>query len=329
MTNTYFECALRTFEIESEAIRRTIEMLDPAAFQKACEILLGVQGRVAVTGMGKSGHVARKISSTLSSTGTPAMFLHPAEGAHGDIGMLKPGDAVVMLSKSGESDELFSLLPALLDRHIPIIAITAQLESKLGSAAEQSGGVALQIVIDEEACPNDLAPTASTTASLVLGDALAMALLEARKFTSLDFAKLHPAGALGRKLTLTVRDLMVSGKAVPVVSPSDDLATVMNEITSKRLGSTAVVEDGRLVGIVTDGDLRRFFQSQEQINIRAVRAGQIMIAHPRSTAPHVLAIEALRSMENETPKVMQLVVVDGEKLVGMIHLHDLVKAGIS
>jgi arabinose-5-phosphate isomerase len=329
MTNSYFECALRTFEIESRAIRRTIELLDPAAFQKACEILLAVGGRVAVTGIGKSGHVARKISSTLSSTGTPAIFLHPAEGAHGDIGMLKPGDAIIMLSKSGESDELFSLLPALLDRKIPIIAITAQPHSKLGSAASQSGGVTLLIVIDEEACPNDLAPTASTTAALVLGDALAMALLEARKFTSLDFAKLHPAGALGRKLTLTVRDLMVSGDAIPIVSPEDDLATVMNEITSKRLGSTAVVDGGKLLGIVTDGDLRRFFQSREQVSVRSVQAKEIMISGPRTTTPETLAIDALRSMENEQSKVMQLVVIEADRLIGMIHLHDLVKAGIS
>ena len=329
LTNSFFDCALRTFEIESKAVRRTIESLDPAIFQKACEILLAVEGRVAVTGMGKSGHVARKISSTLSSTGTPAIFLHPAEGAHGDIGMLKPGDAIIMLSKSGESDELFSLLPALLDRHIPIIAITAQPNSKLGQAASQSGGVTLAIVIDEEACPNDLAPTASTTASLVLGDALAMALLESRKFTSLDFAKLHPAGALGRKLTLTVRDLMVTGERMPIVSPDDDLSEVMTEITSKRLGSTAVVKDGKLVGIVTDGDLRRYFQAQEQVNIRAVKAQDIMIPNPRTTSPDVLAIEALRSMENDTPKVMQLVVLEGKRLVGMIHLHDLVKAGIS
>jgi arabinose-5-phosphate isomerase len=329
LTNPYFDCALRTFDIESRAVRRTIESLDPSAFQKACEILLSVEGRVAVTGMGKSGHVARKISSTLSSTGTPAIFLHPAEGAHGDIGMLKPGDAIIMLSKSGGSDELFSLLPALLDRKIPIIAITAQPESKLGAAAQQSGGVTLPIVVDEEACPNDLAPTASTTAALVLGDALAMALLEARKFTSLDFAKLHPAGALGRKLTLTVRDLMVSGAALPVVSPDDNLATVMSEITSKRLGATAVVTSGKLLGIVTDGDLRRFFQSREEINVRNVTAKEIMISDPRSTSQDTLAIDALRSMENELPKVMQLVVMEGTSLVGMIHLHDLVKAGIS
>lgn len=329
LTNSYFDCALKTFEIESNAIRRTIESLDPKSFQKACELLLAVEGRVAVTGMGKSGHIARKLSSTLSSTGTPAMFLHPTEGAHGDIGMLKPGDAIIMLSRSGESEELFSLLPALLERRIPIIAITAQPHSKLGSAAAQSGGVTLQIVIDEEACPNDLAPTASTTAALVLGDALAMALLEARKFSSLDFARLHPAGALGRRLTLTVRDLMVSGDSVPAVSPEADLSEVMNEITSKRLGATAVVEDSALLGIVTDGDLRRYFQSREQVNVRSVKAREIMITAPRTTTADTLAIDALRSMENDRPKVMQLVVLDGGRLVGMIHLHDLVKAGIS
>lgn len=330
LTNSYFECALRTFEIESRAVRRTIESLSPQDFQRACEILLAVEGRVAVTGMGKSGHIARKLSSTLSSTGTPAMFLHPAEGAHGDIGMLKPGDAIVMLSKSGESDELFSLLPALLDRKIPIVAITAQPTSKLGSAASQSGGIVLPIVIDEEACPNDLAPTASTTAALILGDALAMALLEARKFTSLDFAKLHPGGALGRKLTLTVRDLMISGSNIPVVSPDNNLSIVMNEITSKRLGCTAVVEDGTLLGIITDGDLRRYFQLHEQVSIRAVSAREITVTGARTTKPDVLAIDALRSMENELPKVMQLLVLDdSSKLVGVLHLHDVVRAGIA
>jgi arabinose-5-phosphate isomerase len=330
LSNSYFDCALRTFEIESRAVRRTIESLDPSSFQRACEILLRIEGRVAVTGMGKSGHIARKLSSTLSSTGTPAMFLHPAEGAHGDIGMLKPGDAIVMLSKSGESDELFSLLPALLDRKIPIVAITAQPNSKLGNAARESGGVVLPIVVEEEACPNDLAPTASTTAALVLGDALAMALLEARKFTSIDFAKLHPAGALGRKLTLTARDLMVSGSSIPQVSPEADLGVVMDEITSKRLGCTAVTQSGKLLGIITDGDLRRYFQAHEQVTLRAVTAREIMVEDPRSITPETLAIDALRSMENDTPKVMQLVVLDTSgQLVGMLHLHDLVKAGIS
>lgn len=330
MSNAYFDCAVRTFEIESSAIRRTIELLSPEAFKRACELVLGATGRVVVTGMGKSGHVARKIASTLASTGTPAMFLHPAEGAHGDVGMLMSGDVILMLSKSGESDELFSLIPSLLAKRVPIVAITANSQSKLAQAAETSGGVLLPIVVDEEACPNDLAPTASTTAALVLGDALAMALLEARQFTSSDFAKLHPAGALGRKLTLRVRDLMTAGAGVPIVPPDADLLRVMDEMTSKRFGCTCVGLNGTLLGIITDGDLRRYFQSHHSVDLHQVYANDIMIANPRTTMPDVLAIDALRSMEHDVPKVMQLIVLDTDRTIGgIIHLHDIVKAGIS
>lgn len=325
----FFQCALKTFEIESAAIQRTIDGLSSADFDKACELLLNATGRVIVTGMGKSGHIARKLASTLSSTGTPAIFLHPAEAAHGDIGLLKEGDVMLMLSKSGGSEELFSVLPAVMSRRIPIIAITASTSSRLATAATQSGGVVLKIVVDEEACPNDLAPTASTTATLVLGDAIAMALLDARKFTSQDFAKLHPAGVLGRSLTMTVRDLMASGEAIPVVSPSTDLSEVMHEISRKRFGCAIVMELNRLIGIITDGDLRRYFQQIEEVHVRKICARDIAISSPRTIQSSSLASEALRSMEQGSPKVMQLVVVERDLVVGMIHLHDIVKAGIS
>lgn len=325
----YIQSAKETFEIEERAIRETRSQLSDNEFVKACELLLATTGRVVVTGIGKSGHIARKIASTLSSTGTPAIFLHPAEAAHGDMGMVRRDDAVLVLSKSGESDELSNILPALQEIGVPIIAITAVRQSRLAMAAQRSDGAVLEIRVNEEACPHDLAPTASTTASLVLGDALAIALLKARSFSSDDFAKLHPAGALGRKLTLAVRDLMTH--EYPKVLPDANLSEVMLEMSSKRFGATSVIEqDGTLCGIITDGDLRRYFQSHEEIHAHQVRAQEIMTANPKTIPEHLRAFEALEIMENGAPKVMQLLVVDAEdKLCGIIHLHDIVKAGIS
>jgi arabinose-5-phosphate isomerase len=329
MSPDYLASARRTFDLESAAIRATFDHLDPAAFTKACDLLLSTTGRVVVSGVGKSGHVANKIASTLSSTGTPAFFLHPSEAAHGDMGMIRSEDVMIMLSKSGASDELFMLLPALLRIGIPIVAITCATQSKLTEAAEQSGGVSLIVTCDEEACPHDLAPTASTTASLVLGDALSVALLEARQFSTTDFARLHPAGALGRRLTLKVCDLMAKDSQVPRVDVSAPLSSVMLEMSAKRVGATAVLDGKRLVGIITDGDLRRFFQSRETIDVHTVTASDLMKATPRTISEDVLAIEALRQME-EAPKVMQLLVTDEtHNLVGVVHMHDIVRAGIS
>jgi arabinose-5-phosphate isomerase len=327
MSNPYFESAKRTFIIEAKALQETIGALSESDFIKACDLLLHCKGRIIVSGIGKSGHIARKIASTLTSTGTPAIFLHPTEAAHGDIGLISRDDILLILSKSGESDELASII----DTAIPIIAITSNPSSRLGKAAKKSGGIVLQTTIKEEACPHDLAPTSSTTAQLVIGDALAIALLEARKFTSNDFAKLHPGGALGRKLTMKVADLMVTDDRVPRTKSDSTLTSIMEEISDKRLGAACVVGDkGELIGIITDGDLRRYFQSHGQIDVRKVIAKDLFSKNPKTTTADTLAIDALHHMEDTLPKVMQLPVL-GERntVIGMIHLHDIVKAGIS
>jgi len=327
--NSFIQSALKTFEIEERAIQSTLEKLDYNAFESACNLILNSSGRVIVTGVGKSGHIANKIASTLASTGTPAFFLHPSEAAHGDVGMVQRDDVLIVLSKSGVSDEVLIVLPSLRAIGVPIIAITCESESKLAIASRESNGVVLLIHCDEEACPHDLAPTASTTAMLVLGDALAIALLEARKFTSLDFARLHPAGALGRKLTFSVNDLMASGEGLPCVPETATLNEVMIEMSRKRFGATAVEKDNRLVGIITDGDLRRYFESHTKIDMQSVKAKDIMSRNPRTVVSGTLAIDALHAMEDTLPKVMQLFVLDANSsLEGIVHIHDIVKAGI-
>jgi arabinose-5-phosphate isomerase len=329
--NSFIESAKRTFGLERSALDATLATLSEEEFSRACELILSRKGRVVVTGIGKSGHVGRKIASTLSSTGTPSLFLHAAEAAHGDLGFIDSDDTVIMLSKSGESDELAAILPALAAKHIPIIAITANQNSRLAKAAGSSGGALLLITIPEEACPHDLAPTSSTTAQLVLGDALAIALLEARNFSSEDFAKLHPAGTLGRKLTFTVRDLMVSGDEIPFVQPDAPLSEVMHVISSKRIGATCVVNaEQKLVGIITDGDLRRFLQSKTVIDVTSVTAKELMTSNPKTITSEILAIDALHVMQDMGRKVMHLPVLDGSGVVeGVIHIHDIVKAGIA
>ncbi len=330
-TKTFLQSAHRTFEIELETVRETMNALDELDFAKACELILSCNGRVVVSGMGKSGHVARKIASTFTSTGTPAIFLHPAEAAHGDIGVVLQGDVFVILSKSGESDELQSLLRAASNRNVPIIAISSNANSQLVKSAREGGGVALFAIVKEEACPNDLAPTSSTTAQLVIGDALAVALLEARQFSSADFARLHPGGILGRKLTMQVRDLMASGDAIPIVEQHTDLSSVMLVISGKRFGAVCVVDDKqRLLGIITDGDLRRFFLLTNQPDLKKTIANDLLSSNPKTTTAETLAIDALHLMEDQPPKVMQLPVLDADrKVVGMIHLHEIVKAGIN
>jgi arabinose-5-phosphate isomerase len=327
---SFIASAQRTFEIEAKAIQSSLEKLDAKAFEQSCKLVLNSSGRVIVTGVGKSGHIANKIASTLASTGTPAFFLHPAEAAHGDVGMVQREDVIIVLSKSGASDELLVLVPSLRRIGVPIIAITFAPESKLALEARESGGAVLLLHLDEEACPHDLAPTASTTAMLVLGDALAVALLEAREFSSTDFARLHPAGALGRKLTFSVQDLMASGDAVPRVVETATMNEVMMEMSRKRFGATAVMSGEILTGIITDGDLRRFFESHTTIDMSAVKAKDLMSASPRTISSTALAIEALHAMEDRIPKVMQLLVRGANgKLEGIIHIHDIVKAGIS
>jgi arabinose-5-phosphate isomerase len=328
--DSYFKSAQRTFEIEAKAIQLNLKKLDRSAFDEACTLVMNSSGRVIVTGVGKSGHIANKIASTLASTGTPAFFLHPAEAAHGDVGMVQREDVIIVLSKSGASDELLVLVPSLRRIGVPIVAITCAAESKLANEARESGGAVLLIHCEEEACPHDLAPTASTTTMLVLGDALAVALLEAREFSSADFARLHPAGALGRKLTFSVHDLMASGDAVPRVLETATLNEVMMEMSRKRFGATAVTKGKKLTGIITDGDLRRFFETHATIDSGTVKAKALMSAHPRAISSSALAIEALHAMEDRVPKVMQLLVTDSDgTLEGIIHIHDIVKAGIS
>jgi arabinose-5-phosphate isomerase len=326
----FIQSARRAFELEERALRATALNLDGTAFKAACEIILRSTGRVIVTGVGKSGHVAHKIAATLTSTGTPAFFLHPAEAAHGDMGLVQRDDVALVLSKSGASDELLVLLPGLLRTGVPIIALTCASESKLTQVAIASGGAVLLVHCDEEACPHDLAPTASTTATLALGDALAIALLEARNFTAEDFARLHPAGSLGKKLILRVRDLMGNSSQVPRVTARATLNEVMLEMSRKRYGATAVTVDGKLAGIITDGDLRRHFLANPSADARDVHASDLMTQAARTISADSLAIDALKNMEEELPKVMQLLVVnDAGELEGIIHMHDLVKAGIS
>lgn len=292
-------------------------------FLAAVRLVLDCRGRVVVSGIGKSGHVARKIAATLASTGTPAFFVHPAEASHGDLGMITPQDIVLMLSNSGETDELVSLTPHLKRQGARIIALTGNEHSSLALAAD----VHLDSAVDAEACPLGLAPSASTTAALALGDALALVLLDARGFSVEDFARSHPGGALGRKLFTHVADIMVSGAALPVVSTGATIAEAVVEMSAKGLGMTAVVgPDGRVAGVFTDGDLRRAVGRAGDLATTGVI--EVMTREPRSIAPGSLAIDCVAKMET-APKVMQLVVMDADRrLAGVVHMHDLFRARV-
>lgn len=309
-------------EIEAKAILALIDRLDDR-FERAVAFVDRCRGRVIVTGMGKSGIIGKKIASTLASIGVPSAFLHPAEGIHGDLGMISRGDLVIALSNSGETEELLKILPAIKRLGIPLIALTGNVNSMLAKNSD----VALDVSVAEEACPLDLAPTASTTAALALGDALAMAVLEQKGVKPEDFARYHPGGALGKRLLLTVEDVMHRGDAVPTVNVRTPVKTVIYEITSKKLGVTTVVDDeGRLRGVVTDGDLRRFMErGDEQILIRPAEA--VMSSHPKVIRKSALAAEAVEQMERYSITV--LVVVDAaQRIEGVVHLHDLLKAGV-
>ena len=311
----------RVLRIEAEAILALIPRLDER-FDRAVEILRDCRGRVALTGMGKSGSVAQKIASTLASTGTPAFFLHPAEGGHGDLGMLVRGDVVIAVSNSGETDELIELLPAIKRLGLKLIALVGDASSTL---ARQSD-VAIDVSVPEEACPMGLAPTASTTAALAMGDALAVALLEERGFTEQDFALLHPAGSPGRRLLWRVLDLMHVGEQLPVVSQEALMRDAVAEISRKKLGMTAAVDGaGRLTGIITDGDLRRALQKGVDLLWRPVK--ECMTANPKTIDREALAAKALEIMERLS--ITSLLVVDPQgRPEGVIHLHDLLKAGV-
>lgn len=315
------ERGVEVLRIETEALAALPQRIDES-FVQACEIILGCAGRVVVSGIGKSGHVARKIAATLASTGTPAFFVHPAEASHGDLGMITRDDVLLALSNSGATEELLAIVPLVKRRGARLIAMTGRPDSPLARLAD----VHLDAAVAREACPLNLAPTASTTASLALGDALAVALLDARGFGLEDFASSHPGGALGRRLLTHVSDVMRTGDAVPSVPADAPLSTAILEITRKRMGMTAVVAtDGSVQGIFTDGDLRRLLERDG--DIRSLTAGQAMTRSPATIGPAALAAEAVRAMEDR--RISQLLVVDeAGRLVGAVHIHDLLTAKV-
>jgi len=310
------ETARRVLKIEAQAIQDVLARLN-SSFEKAVDILFACKGRVSVSGMGKSGLIGRKISATLSSTGTPSLFLHPAEALHGDLGMLARGDVMLAVSYGGETEEIIQLLEALKRLEMPLVTLTGCLHSTLAQASD----VVLDVSIKEEACSLNLAPTASTTVAMAVGDALAISLLERREFKHDDFAALHPAGRLGKKL-LRVEHLMHSGAAMPRVAPNTAMPDVFHEMSAKGLGMTTVLEpDGRLAGILTDGDLRRLMEKHRGA-VLEMRAADGMTKTPQTIGPHVLASEALNLMEKK--KITSVVVVDDARhAIGVLHLHDL------
>lgn len=313
--------ARETLDIEAAAVLGLKRHLDDS-FARVVVLMLGVSGRVVVMGMGKSGHIGRKIAATLASTGTPAMFVHPAEASHGDLGMIKPADLVLAISNSGESAELTAILPVLKRLGAPLVAMTGNAGSSLGLHAD----VVLNCGVEKEACPLNLAPTASTTAQLAMGDALAVALLDARGFKAEDFARSHPGGSLGRKLLTHVSDVMRSGDDVPKVGPQATFSELMREMSVKGLGATAIVaDDSTVLGIFTDGDLRRLVE--KGMDLRACTAGQVMHAKPTTVARDALAVEAAELMELH--RITSVLVLDAAgKLCGALNSNDLMRAKV-
>ena len=315
------QLAARTIDIEAAALAGVKARLD-GAFAQAVRTMLACRGRVVVMGMGKSGHVGRKIAATLASTGTPAMFVHPAEASHGDLGMVTPDDVVLAISNSGESDELNAIVPLLRRQGVPLLAMTGRADSTLARHAD----LVLSSAVEQEACPLNLAPTASTTAQIALGDALAVALLDARGFKEDDFARSHPGGALGRRLLVHVADLMRSGDALPRVGPGASFGEMLREMTGKGLGFTAVVDDaGRAIGIFTDGDLRRLIERGGEL--RGLTAGEVMHESPRTIADTALAVDAATLMEQH--RITSVIVVDADgRFVGALNTNDLMRAKV-
>lgn len=313
--------AREVLRIEADAVASLVPRIG-AEFAAACDLILRCSGRVVVSGMGKSGHVARKLAATLASTGTPAFFVHPAEASHGDLGMVTRDDVFVALSNSGRTEELLAIVVPVKRQGAKLVAITGDAASPLAREAD----VHLDARVDKEACPLNLAPTASTTAALALGDALAVALLDARGFGEDDFARSHPGGSLGRRLLTRVADVMRTGEALPAVATGSPLPAAILEVTRKRMGMTAVVaRDGRLAGVFTDGDLRRLLERTTDLGALAV--DDVMTRAPATIAPEALAVEAVRRMEER--RVNQLVVVDaGGRMVGALHIHDLLAARV-
>ena len=313
--------AQETFDIEAAAVLG-LKARTGESFVRAVEMMLAVRGRVVVMGMGKSGHVGRKIAATLASTGTPAMFVHPAEASHGDLGMIKTIDLVLAISNGGESEEITVILPVLKRQGVPLVAITGGLQSSLARHAD----LVLDSGVEKEACPLNLAPTASTTAQLVMGDALAVALLDARGFKAEDFARSHPGGALGRKLRTHVADLMRSGTAVPQVGPEASFSELMREMSLKGLGASAIADArGAVLGIFTDGDLRRLIE--RGVDLRLVTAREVMFPHPRTIRKDALAVEAAELMEEH--RITSVLVVDSDGvLCGALNSNDLMRAKV-
>jgi arabinose-5-phosphate isomerase len=311
----------RALAIEAAAVSGLVPRLD-RGFAAACRICLGCQGRVVVTGMGKSGHVARKIAATLASTGTPSFFLHPAEAGHGDLGMITRTDVVLAISNSGETPELVVLLPHLKRLGVPLMVFAGKTDSTLGRAA----AVVVDVSVNEEACPLNLAPTASTTATLAMGDALAVSILEARGFTKQDFARSHPSGSLGRQLLLHVEDMMRTGAAVPRIKADAHLSAGLIEMSRKGLGMTVIVDhDDRVLGVFTDGDLRRAFDKQFDVHKTAM--SEVMTPNCKTIGPRALAAEAVHLME--VHRITALPVTDAQgRLVGALNVHDLFRAGV-
>lgn len=308
-------------ETEATAISALLDRLDER-FAQACRYLLDCQGRIVVIGMGKSGHIGNKIAATLASTGSPAFFVHPGEASHGDLGMITAQDAVLALSNSGETNELLTILPLLKRLGVPLIAMTGKPQSTLARESE----VHIDVSVEKEACPLGLAPTSSTTAALVMGDALAVALLQARGFTAKDFALSHPGGSLGRRLLLHVSDIMHTGDALPVVDTNATLHDALEMMSAKGLGMTAVVDaEGRVAGLYTDGDLRRTLYNP--VDIHTLCVCEVMTKNCKTAPPNMLAAEALQMMDKK--KINGLLVVDGEQqLVGAFNMHDLLRAGV-
>jgi arabinose-5-phosphate isomerase len=316
------ELALAVIDTEARAITGLATEINQPSFIEACRLMLECQGRVVVTGMGKSGHIAGKIAATLASTGTPAFFVHPGEASHGDLGMITASDVVLALSNSGETAEIVTILPLIKRLNVPLIAMTGNPESTLSQAATAN----INVHVEKEACPLGLAPTASTTAALAMGDALAVALLETRGFTEEDFARSHPGGALGRRLLLLIDDLMHTGDAIPQVDPATPISDALMEMTRKGLGMTAVVDaQGKLAGIFTDGDLRRIIDRKVDLHHALVK--EVMTADCKAIQPGMLAAEALQIMDST--KINALPVVNAKnELVGALNMHDLLRAGV-
>lgn len=317
----FLASARRTIQLEAEAVQELENHLN-GDFQRACELMSQCKGRIIVTGMGKSGHIGRKIAATLASTGTPAFFVHPGEASHGDLGMFTRDDVVLALSNSGETSEIVTILPLFKRINIPLISMTAKPDSNLSRAADAN----LHIGVEKEACPLNLAPTSSTTTQLVLGDALAIALLEAKGFSEEDFAFSHPGGSLGRRLLLKVENVMHTGADVPSVNAGTLLYDALFEVTQKRLGMTAVLDDdGAVIGIFTDGDLRRALD--HDVNLKSTPIEQVMTANCTTIKADILAAECLQIMESKKINAL-LVVDDANKPVGALNMHDLLKAGV-